>query len=83
MSRSYKKQLYCGIAATSDKKGKQKANRAFRRKEKTSIATFKLKNLPIHLNEVSDTWSFPKDGKMYFGNLKFKDEKWFIKLKRK
>ncbi len=70
MGKSFRKRPIIGNAADTDKWDKQKANRNFRHKLKQQ-----LKNIPdelIHgkkvlpeLEEVSDNWSFNKDGKQY------------------
>jgi len=60
MSRSFKHNLITGYStAKSEKKDKQSANRKLRRKANQG-------DYDITLNEVSDTWSFAKDGKHYF-----------------
>jgi hypothetical protein len=83
MSRSFKKNSICGIAGDSDKKGKQKANRKFRRKEKMFLQMSFFNKIPIKLREVFNVYDLPKDGKAYFGKLKNKDFKLFLKLLRK
>lgn len=83
MSRSFKKTPICGYACASDKKGKQQANRKFRRIEKSLLKSEKFENLPMKVKEIFDTWDMPKDGKGYFFKLKFKDLNWYNKLMRK
>ena len=67
MSRSKIKTPILGIAAVSDKEGKRQANRAFRRN--TRMEVLKGKEIVSLLREVSNVWSFPKDGKRYRNNL--------------
>ena len=71
MSRSYRKTPMGGWCGSSDKVGKQLANRRYR-----SISKIKLNCnyedesiiLPV-LKEVSNAWDFPKDGKMGWWSL--------------
>jgi len=64
MSRSKKKTKIRGITtAKSEKENKQNANRKFRRIVKQKIITEKTE-LP-KVREVSNVWSFDKDGKRY------------------
>ena len=68
MSRSKIKIPISGITtAPSDKEGKRQANRAFRRN--TRMEVLKGKEIVSLLREVSNVWSFPKDGKIYWKNL--------------
>ena len=68
MSRSKIKTPISGITtAPSDKEGKRQANRAFRRN--TRMEVLKGKEIVSLLREVSNVWSFPKDGKRYRNNL--------------
>ena len=83
MSRSIKKTPIFGIAGNSDKKGKQEANRKFRRKEKSMIKWGKLFKLPMRVREVFNAYSMPKDGKTYLGHWKFDKEKEYEKIIRK
>lgn len=71
MSRSKIKTPISGITtALSDKEGKRQANRAFRRN--TRMEVLKGKEIVSLLREVSNVWSFPKDGKRYWKNLDVK-----------
>ncbi|WP_299216517.1 hypothetical protein [uncultured Dokdonia sp.] len=64
MSRSKKKTKIHGITtATSEKENKQDANRKFRRTIKQKVKSEETE-LP-ELREVSNVWSFDKDGKRY------------------
>ena len=64
MSRSKKKTKIQGITtATSEKENKWDANRKFRRIIKQKVKSEKTE-LP-KLREVSNIWSFDKDGKRY------------------
>jgi hypothetical protein len=68
MSRSYRHTPIIGNACgSSDKPGKQKANRAFRAgsRRKLRTATDVEALVMPALREISSVWSFPKDGKHY------------------
>ncbi len=61
MSRSYRKTPVRGVTtAPSDKEDKQRAHRALRRAERRAIAR---DDPGPRLKDVSDPWSFAKDGK--------------------
>ena len=67
MSRSKKKTKIHGITtAKSEKENKRDANRKLRRivKQKVNSGKTELPELP-ELREVSNVWSFDKDGKRY------------------
>lgn len=65
MSRSRKKTPVTGnTCAVSDKWWKRLANRIFRRREKQAI--HHGDEPPVDLDEVSDSWCMPKDGKQRF-----------------
>ena len=84
MSRSRRKTPICGIAGSSDKEGKRLANRKFRRKEKEALK--ECKEPPKDLNEVSDVWSFNKDGKKYYSREdcdNYDDEEYEKRIMRK
>lgn len=71
MSRSIRKSPFIGNCSTSDKPGKVLANRALRaRARQTLYNCCDLDNLvmPV-LREVSNVWSFPKDGKSRIARL--------------
>jgi hypothetical protein len=72
MSRSRKKTPITGITtATSEKDDKRKANRIFRRVTKVQI---KKGDTPfIDIKEVSNVWSFDKDGKQFLQKPTKKD----------
>ena len=64
MSRSRRKHPFCGWSyADSEKKDKQFANRAFRRRVKCALATGRV--VPDR-REVSKVYWFDKDGKQRF-----------------
>lgn len=69
MSRSYRHTPVLGITcARSDKPGKEIANRTLRTHVRQVLITcvdFEGLVMP-HLREVSNVWSFPKDGKHRF-----------------
>ncbi|MCK9575821.1 MAG: hypothetical protein WC979_00650 [Candidatus Pacearchaeota archaeon] len=87
MSRSYKKTPICGHGGGSEKKDKRINNRMFRKQSKVSILIddFDLMLLPINMNEVRNLWCMRKDGKSWFGYMKYEDEdiSWYKKLMRK
>ncbi|HAS41174.1 MAG TPA: hypothetical protein DCS93_11880 [Microscillaceae bacterium] len=72
MSRSRKKIKIQGITtAKSEKTDKQQANRKFRRVVKQKVKMNETE-LP-ELRELSNVWSFSKDGKMYNSGITDKD----------
>ncbi|MGY6649534.1 hypothetical protein [Wenyingzhuangia sp. IMCC45574] len=72
MSRSFKKNKIQGITtAKSEKYDKQKANRKFRRVVKEKLGS-SSEELPQR-RELSNVWSFAKDGKVYRLNMLDKD----------
>ncbi|WP_109830116.1 hypothetical protein [Reichenbachiella versicolor] len=72
MSRSRKKTKIQGIASTdSEKEDKREANRKFRRKTKQEVK--KGDEQISELREVSNVWSFGKDGKRYRSDLSDKE----------
>lgn len=72
MSRSIKKTKIHGITtAKSEKEDKQDANRKFRRVIKQKVKSEKTA-LP-ELREISNVWSFDKDGKRYNPEMTDKD----------
>ena len=72
MSRSKKKTKIQGIASTeSEKEDKRDANRKFRRKTKQEVK--KGDEQLSELREVSNVWSFGKDGKKYQSDLSDKE----------
>ncbi|MBQ4804542.1 hypothetical protein J8L88_16900 [Aquimarina sp. MMG015] len=72
MSRSKKKtKIHGNTTATSEKENKRDANRKFRRVVKQKVKLDETK-LP-ELREVSNVWSFDKDGKRYNSEMTEKD----------
>jgi|TARA_B110000967_G_scaffold209020_1_gene263345 hypothetical protein len=72
MSRSKKKTKIQGITtAKSEKKNKSAANRTFRRIVKKKVESEETV-LP-ELREISNVWSFDKDGKKYNSELTKKE----------
>lgn len=67
MARSHKKHNIMGITCKeTEKKDKRLANRRLRRKNKSVKATDETSNADYAvMREVSDVWSFDKDGKHY------------------
>lgn len=78
MGKSYRKNDYSGwTKKESEKREKRLANRAFRKHNKQVESE---EDYYYDLKEISDNWTFSKDGKHYFGNL---DKEWKKKLRRK
>ena len=72
MSRSKKKTPKTGITKAETEKGdKRNANRKFRRK--TKVLVKKGDDQFVDLKEVSNVWSFDKDGKQFLKNPTKKD----------
>ena len=72
MARSRKKSPITGITnAKTEKSNKRKANRKFRRVAKVQIK--KGDTRLVSIKEVSDVWSFDKDGKQFLQNPTKKD----------
>jgi len=72
MSRSRKKTKIRAITtAASEKEDKQNASRKLRRKIKQKLKSGE-QNLPLK-REVSNVWSFDKDGRTYDANMTKKD----------
>lgn len=72
MSRSEKKTKIRGITgAKSEKENKQDANRKYRRIVKQKVKSNES-DLP-DIKEVSNVWSFDKDGKIYDSEMTEKD----------
>jgi hypothetical protein len=72
MSRSRKKAPIRGITtATTEKNNKREANRKFRRKIKMQLKRGDT-HFPL-LREVSNIWSFDKDGKYFLKKATKKD----------
>lgn len=66
MSRSRRHTPIMGVTtAESEKQDKRRANRALRRRVKTILLKDPEADVIPTLEEVSDIWSFEKDGKMY------------------
>lgn len=82
MSHSFKKTPVCGITtAASEKADKRKANRRLRRVIRQKLLGGEADIMP-NLREVSNVWSFAKDGKQYFDRRKSADllRKWWFRL---
>ena len=72
MSRSEKKNKIRGITtAKSEKENKQEANRKYRRIIKQKVKSNESE-LP-EIREISNVWSFDKDGKKYDAKMTDKD----------
>ena len=73
MGKSKRKTKIFGHAGTSEKQDKRKANRMFRRKQKSAIQVGEFDKMPLDLEEVYPIWSMDKDGKSYWENATPKD----------
>lgn len=84
MGKSYKKNAYTGWAcAESEKKDKVAAHRSFRNKEKEVLRKVMENDdeqFPERLEEISQVYSFAKDGKQYCGMPKENDPNYERKL---
>ena len=70
MTRSRKKTPICGhTCRESEKKDKRYANRAFRKRTHDAIASGN--EPPRDIAEVSEVWTFAKDGKQYLDPEQF------------
>ena len=68
MSRSVKKNPFCGNAALSDKPGKVVANRMFRRVANLAVRAGNFDDCPNVVRAVHNVWDMPKDGKHRFAD---------------
>lgn len=66
MSRSKKKNPFTTICGGSNKADKSIANRKFRRLSSRMIHNQDFENLPVDLDEISDTWDFSTDGLAFY-----------------
>jgi hypothetical protein len=84
MGKSYKKNVYTGWAgAESEKHDKETAHRSFRNKEKQALRNVMVneeEEFPERLEEVSEEWTFAKDGRQYCGKPKENDPDYDRKL---
>lgn len=68
MSRSYRRTPIIGwCVCRSEKPWKRKAHRALRRAVRVELARGNWETLP-RLRELSDVWTWGKDGRQYIGN---------------
>ena len=85
MARSYRRTpIVSYTTARTDKPGKQQANRTLRAAARHALANcrdYEELTMPA-LREVSNVWSFPKDGKHYI-HRRFRDASWYAKVLRK
>lgn len=81
MGKSFKKTDIMGNAGCiSEKHDKRIANKCLRTKAKQLLRQDPfIEVLPI-IREVSDVWCFSKDGKMWFGDLKNSNMKYYPHL---
>ena len=63
MSRSRKKYAI-GSSHESDKIDKKNAHRIFRKRGKQFLKSGRIERMPYSMRDVSDVWSFSKDGKI-------------------
>ena len=74
MARSRKKTPIGGITtAESEKADKLSAHRRERRKVRATLATDPQVDVLPHRREVSDVWTFAKDGKYYQTRVQARD----------
>jgi hypothetical protein len=75
MSRSYRKRPIFGWTKRGnkigEKKEKQRANRRFRLKTRMALVAQRV--LPTSLRQISNIWTWAKDGKMYWANATDQD----------
>ncbi|WP_043706932.1 hypothetical protein [Tenacibaculum ovolyticum] len=72
MSRSRKKnKIHGNTTAKSEKENKQGANRKLRRTTKQKVNS--VKTILPKLREISNIWSFNKDGKTYNSKMSEKE----------
>ncbi|MCP4234470.1 MAG: hypothetical protein GY770_12935 [Aestuariibacter sp.] len=86
MSKSSIKTPITGITTcTSEKGDKQMANRIARRSIKQKLSSSPLGFTHVDRREFrfNNIWAFGKDGKHFFGHLKWEDPKHYRKLMRK
>ena len=69
MSRSRRKSPFTSwTSAISEKEDKRISNRKFRKKTNQMLIDERYYDrLPLHQKEVTEVYSFAKDGKMYIG----------------
>lgn len=68
MSRSRRRTPVCGITtARSEKEDKIAAHRRERRRVHTVLGVEPARDLLPHRRELSNVWSYAKDGKQYLG----------------
>lgn len=80
MSKSYRKHPICGMTtAESEKKDKQLAHRRERRIVRQILGSDPLRPVLPHRREVSNVWSFDKDGKQRLST----DSPYFEQIMRK
>ncbi len=83
MANSHRKTNVIGnTLAASEKKDKQSANRNLRRAVKRVLSAGVFDDIPL-LREVSDSYTFAKDGKSYISKDFYENERDFQKLMRK
>lgn len=80
MSRSFRRSPFCGMTtAESEKKDKQLAHRRERRIVRQILDSDPLRPVLPHRREVSNVWSFDKDGKQRLSA----DSPYFLEIMRK
>lgn len=85
MSRSRRHRPIHGIAGGSEQYDKRLANRRLRRTHKQLIRSeseIDIVILPV-MRDISNVWSFNKDGKSYFGQMEHTDPALYRKLMSK
>lgn len=80
LSRSFRKSPFCGMTtAESEKKDKQLAHRRERRIVRQILDSNPLRPVLPHRREVSNVWSFDKDGKQRLST----DSPYYLEIMRK
>lgn len=75
MSRSKRRNPFCGhTCASSDKIGKQEANRRFRKQGRMKLQEGRYEELWFTPKQSGGPWEFPKDGKQDFRDLQFDED---------
>jgi hypothetical protein len=83
MANSHRKTNVIGnTMASSEKEDKQRANRTLRRSVKQVLSSGDFDSIPL-MREVSNSYTFAKDGKSYISKDFYEDEGDFKKLMRK
>jgi len=93
MGKSYRKTTIIGHGGRSEKDDKRLANRALRHRIKNLVKKYPHEEIFPVMREISDVWSFNKDGKGWFGDIphsnsttypheRYFDDPYWVKLYR-